>query len=187
MESPRLAGIRGASDAFRVSGDATKYGDYCMQEEAVPMRSFREGGSEDCLYLNVFMPEEAQNLTGLPCGSEVDVGMVWIHGGAYESGKSDLYDPSNITELLRSKGLPAILVTINYRLNVFGFLGSGSLATRDATGSTGNYGIQDQRMALQWVQNNIAAFGGDPQKASQRGDDFRAVGRGWKRGQAANG
>ncbi|CAJ1374139.1 unnamed protein product [Effrenium voratum] len=128
--------------------DATKYGDYCMQEE---------GGSEDCLYLNVFMPEEAQNLTGLPC-------MVWIHGGAYESGKSDLYDPSNITELLRSKGLPAILVTINYRLNVFGFLGSGSLATRDATGSTGNYGIQDQRMALQWVQNNIAAFGGDPQK-----------------------
>lgn len=117
----------------------------------------RQGGSEDCLYLNVFVPMEARNTSRLPC-------LVWIHGGGYEFGSSNMYDPTKLTSFLRSQKSPSVLVTFNYRLNVFGFLGSDHLRPLDALHSTGNYGLQDQRMALQWVQDNIMAFGGDPSK-----------------------
>jgi len=89
---------------------------------------------------------------------------VWIHGGGYEFGSSNMYDPTKLTSFLRSQKSPSVLVTFNYRLNVFGFLGSDHLRPLDALHSTGNYGLQDQRMALQWVQENIMAFGGDPTK-----------------------
>eukprot|EP00729_Bicosta_minor_P008373 gene8373-17515_t len=85
---------------------------------------------------------------------------VWIHGGAYEAGSAIDYNP--VVLMATNKG-SFITVTVNYRLSVFGFLGSKQLQSRDtAKGSTGNYGIQDQRAALLWVQRNIEAFGGDP-------------------------
>ena len=92
---------------------------------------------------------------------------MWIHGGAYESGSAVDYDP--IVLMTTNKG-SFITVTVNYRLGVFGFLGSKQLTARDTTGSTGNYGMQDQRAALVWVQNNIKAFGGDPSKVTIFGE-----------------
>ena len=133
--------------------DASSYGNFC---KSLLFNSSTKGGSEDCLYLNVYRPREAK--TTLPC-------LVWIHGGAFENGASNLYNGSSLVNHWRSQGSEGLLVTLNYRLNVFGFLGSDQLRHLDREDfSTGNYGIQDQRMALRWVQENIAAFGGDPKK-----------------------
>ncbi|HKP57945.1 MAG TPA: carboxylesterase family protein [Polyangiales bacterium] len=100
--------------------------------------------TEDCLYLNVFTPTT-------PGPHPV---MVWIHGGAFIYGQSDEYDPT----LLVGQGV--IVVTINYRLGALGFLSHPAL-TAEGGGASGNYGIMDQQFALHWVQDNIAAFGGD--------------------------
>lgn len=117
-----------------------------------------KGGSEDCLYLNVYAPSEARRNMSLPC-------LVWIHGGSFETGSSNDYNATKLVNFWRSQQSYALVVTLNYRLNVFGFLGSDQLRARDdPSRSTGNYGMQDQRMALRWVQENIAAFGGDPEK-----------------------
>lgn len=101
-------------------------------------------GSEDCLYLNVFTPDIKPSHT-LPV-------MVWIHGGGFVwgSGNDDFYAP----EFLVRHGV--ILVTMNYRLEVLGFL---SLDTKDIPG---NAGMKDQVAAMRWVKNNIMNFGGDP-------------------------
>ncbi len=103
--------------------------------------------SEDCLYLNVFRP--AGGGGGLPV-------MVWIHGGAFRFGTASAYDP---TEIVR-RGV--VVVTVNYRLDVFGFLTHPELTAESAQESSGNYGLLDQIEALRWVQENAAAFGGDP-------------------------
>ncbi|GLV38841.1 alpha-Esterase-2 [Carabus blaptoides fortunei] len=113
------------------------------------------GGSEDCLYLNVFtttLPSSATNSTLLPV-------MLYIHGGAFIEGSSatSQYGPDFLIE----KGI--ILVTLNYRLNVFGFLNTLDNAC-DA-----NVGLKDQLSALHWVQANIAKFSGDPQKVTLAG------------------
>eukprot|EP00045_Choanoeca_perplexa_P006117 m.51991 g.51991 ORF g.51991 m.51991 type:complete len:548 (+) comp13472_c0_seq1:114-1757(+) len=107
--------------------------------------------SEDCLYLNVYRPA-ASNTAPLPV-------MVWFYGGSWEFGGSSffLYDGHGIV----TKG-NVIVVTVNYRMMMFGFMASPELKAEDPNGSTGNYGMQDQRLAMQWVQDNIAAFGGDP-------------------------
>ena len=96
-------------------------------------------GSEDCLYLNVTTP--AQGGEGLPV-------MVWMHGGGFVSGTGNDYDPSR----LAAQGV--VVVTLNYRLGVLGFL----LGNDDP--AAGNYGLADQQAALRWVRDNIAAFGG---------------------------
>jgi para-nitrobenzyl esterase len=80
--------------------------------------------------------------------------MFWIHGGAFTYGQSDEYDPT----LLVAQGV--VVVTINYRLGALGFLAHPAL-TAEGAGASGNYGLMDQQFALHWVQNNIAAFGGD--------------------------
>eukprot|EP00438_Fugacium_kawagutii_P002607 Skav201658 [mRNA] locus=scaffold641:141714:144142:+ [translate_table: standard] len=116
-------------------------------------------GSEDCLYLNVYTPGNRNINSSLPC-------LVWIHGGGYENGASDDYNASDLMNFWSSHDSPAVLVTVNYRLNVFGFLGTDALRERDPDGSTGNYGMQDQRLALSWVRENIAAFGGNPEKVT---------------------
>jgi para-nitrobenzyl esterase len=100
--------------------------------------------AEDCLYLNVYTPTTA--------GPHPV--MFWIHGGAFVYGQSDEYDPT----LLVAQGV--IVVTINYRLGVLGFLSHPAL-TAEGGGASGNYGLMDQQFALHWVQDNIAAFGGD--------------------------
>ncbi|CAL8125459.1 unnamed protein product [Orchesella dallaii] len=105
-------------------------------------------GDEDCLFLNVYVPEKhmksESELSKLPV-------MVWIHGGAFIFGDGGGYGPEYFME-----SEDVILVTFNYRLGVFGFLSTGDDAT------TANIGLRDQVMALQWVKDNIFAFKGDP-------------------------
>ena len=92
---------------------------------------------------------------------------VWIHGRAYVAGSGANY-PADA--LVNASGGNAIVVTFNYRLGVFGFLASAELAARASDGSTGNYGMADQRLALQWVHEHIEAFGSDPKAISIFGE-----------------
>lgn len=135
--------------------DASRAGNSCVQ------MSFRHGGpegSEDCLYLNIYTPNAG---TRLPV-------MVWIHGGTFITGTGATYIGSD----LAAKG-NLIVVTINYRLGPFGFLASRSL---DSAGHpSGNYGLLDQQAALRWVKDNIAAFGGDPDKVTVAGESAGAI------------
>ncbi len=105
--------------------------------------------SEDCLYLNIWRPKKEGKFPV----------MVWVHGGGYQwgTGNSDFY----WGDRLAKKG-DVVVVTFNYRLNIFGFFAHPALREEDPHHSTGNYGALDQVMALRWVKNNIANFGGDP-------------------------
>ena len=127
--------------------DGTEFGPACVQPD------YGSAGSEDCLQLNVFAPTSAiaRPDAALPV-------LLWIHGGAYQSGSASGFDVTPLVSFLDGK---AVAVTINYRLGVFGFLGSSQLRP-DASASTGNYGLLDQRAAFAWVQRNAPSFGGDP-------------------------
>lgn len=109
--------------------------------------------SEDCLYLNVWTPKGASGKVD----KKLPVAM-WIHGGAYHAGWS--FEKEFDGEAWADRDV--ILVTINYRLGIFGFMSHPLLTARDAEGISGNYGIYDQLKALQWIHDNIAQFGGDP-------------------------
>jgi para-nitrobenzyl esterase len=117
--------------------------------------------NEDCLFLNVWKPARASNAPV----------MVWIHGGSLRSGNlaSPLYDGSH----LASKGV--IVVTINYRLGVFGYLAHPELTAESPHHSSGNYGLLDQIEALRWVRDNIARFGGDPHNLTVFGESAGAL------------
>lgn len=133
--------------------DATEYGSPCKQNYFDGM----EIGSEDCLYLNVWTDLNSSPVNSTS-GGLLPVA-VYIHGGSYMSGMGNDIEGTDFVDFWNGK---AVVVSMNYRLNVFGFSGSDALRAQDSgSGSTGNYGIQDQRMAMQWVQNNIGAFGGD--------------------------
>lgn len=110
--------------------------------------------SEDCLYLNVWTPR-AEKKASLPV-------IVFIHGGAFTEGSGAivLYDGTN----LASTGV--VVVTINYRLGVFGFLAHPELTAESSHHSSGNYGLLDQIAALKWVRSNIGDFGGDPHRVT---------------------
>ena len=108
--------------------------------------------SEDGLYLNVWTPAPGEPEKKLPVA-------MWIHGGAYTGGWG--YEPEFDGKVWAQKGV--VLVTINYRLGVFGFLTHPLLAEENPAGVSGNYGILDQIAALRWIHENIAAFGGDPE------------------------
>jgi hypothetical protein len=82
--------------------------------------------------------------------------MVWLHGGAYQSGTGNTYDGAALVK----KGV--VVVTLNYRLGAMGYLAHPAFASEDAHGSAGNYGLLDQIAALDWVRRNISRFGGDP-------------------------
>ena len=134
---------------------ATEFASMCWQDDRVsPEYSFfalnsRSNRSEDCLYLNVWAP---------PSSDEPLPVMVWIHGGNYLGGSAS--DLQYHGENLARRGV--VVVTINYRLQIFGFFAHPGLSAEDPNGSSGNYAILDQIAALRWVQSNIAAFGGDP-------------------------
>jgi len=131
--------------------DATKFGAHCAQGHVFDDMVFQDAGdSEDCLSLNVYTPAGAKPGVKLPV-------MFWIHGGGYSGGGSS--DPRHNGDFLPTKGV--VLVTINYRLGVFGFLATADLA-KEANGAAGNYGLLDMVAALQWVKANIGNFGGDP-------------------------
>lgn len=113
--------------------------------------------SEDCLYLNVW--------TAASAGAKRPV-MVWIHGGAWTRGAASI--PTYDGAALAKKGV--VVVTANYRLGVFGFLAHPELTAESPTHASGNYAILDHVAALQWVQKNIAAFGGDPSRVTIFGE-----------------
>jgi len=124
---------------------ASKFGPTCAQVTTLGPFAGPANSNEDCLYLNVFTPDVKAKLPVL----------VWIHGGGYYDGESNDYDATKLA--LRGR---MVVVTFNYRLNLFGFLAHPAL---DAEGHPfGNYGIMDMQAALRWVHRNIAGFGGDP-------------------------
>ena len=128
--------------------DATKFGPECMQTDDVPK-------SEDCLTLNVWRPADAK--APLPV-------MVWIYGGALVHGRTSLYPADNLAK----QGV--VVVSMNYRMGRLGFFAHPALLKENPNEPHGNYGYMDQRAALQWVQRNIAAFGGDPKQVTIFGE-----------------
>ena len=116
--------------------------------------------SEDCLYLNVWAPAKCKNLPVT----------LWIHGGAFSYGWG--FEPEMDGEEWAKHG--GILVSINYRLGILGFLTHPLLSAENPDGISGNYGLLDQIAALKWVKNNIAAFGGDPNKITIMGQSAGA-------------
>ena len=129
---------------------ADAFGAQCMQPQVFADIVFDRPASEDCLYLNLWTPA-TDAAARLPV-------MVWIHGGGYQAGAS--HEPRHDGVRLARNGV--VLITINYRLGVFGFLAHPALSKDDLRGSSGNYALLDMVAALQWVRDNVAAFGGDP-------------------------
>ncbi len=138
---------------------AFKYGPACQQPDMskLTMRKY-ETISEDCLYLNVWTPAGSVD-EKLPV-------MVWFHGGAFMVGTAsdDYYDGQDLAR----RGV--IVVTVNYRLGPFGFLAHPLLSKESEHSVSGNYGLLDQIIALKWVRDNIAAFGGDPGRVTIFGE-----------------
>ena len=132
--------------------DASESGAICIQNGGQNVTQ-----DEDCLFLNVWAPRET---------SEPRPVLFWIHGGGYTggSGSTALYDGTP----LAADG--AVVVTINYRLNVFGFLAHPALSAESPHGASGNYGLLDMVAALEWVRDNIATFGGDPGRVTIFGE-----------------
>ena len=119
--------------------------------------NYREPVSEDSLYLNIWKP--AGEAGKLPV-------LVYIHGGSLQTGQPSYADYSG--EGLARHGV--LVVNMGYRLGIFGFFADEELAAESPNGTTGNYGLLDQIMALQWVQDNIEAFGGDPDNVTLAGE-----------------
>ena len=137
---------------------ATQFGPRCMQGRIYTDMVFRDNGpSEDCLYLNVWTPADSPE-ANLPV-------MVWIYGGGFQAGSSS--EPRQDGENLAKKGV--VVVSMNYRLGIFGFLAYPGLE-EDGHDASGNYGLLDQIAALRWVQRNIHAFGGDPHNVTIFGE-----------------
>ena len=138
------------AESWTETRDVLEFGTPCWQGD---IDGFYSRGpidkSEDCLYLNVWTRARAGN--ALPV-------MVWIHGGGLQIGHGHL--PMYDGDALTGEGIVA--VSINYRLGVLGFLAHPELSAESPHGVSGNYGILDQVAALEWVRDNIAAFGGDP-------------------------
>ena len=137
--------------------DATQMGPMCHQNDNPQLPH-----SEDCLQLNVWTPKS-------PMTSPVPV-MVWVHGGGNTAG-------SGIEALFNGEvlaGHGVVVVNVNYRLGVFGFFAHPGLTKESPHHASGNYGLADQIMALRWVQNNIAKFGGDPRNVTIFGESAGA-------------
>ncbi len=140
--------------------NATSFGPPCAQNAGGrPL----ERGSEDCLYLNVWTPE-------WPVRSPKPV-VVWLHGGGNFGGTAS--DASASGAGLAARGL--VVVTLNYRLGMFGFFAHPALTRESPHHASGNYGLMDQIAALRWVHDNIAPFGGDPARVTLGGQSAGAV------------
>jgi len=139
--------------------DATQFGDRCMQPDIYHDMHFRDPGeSEDCLNLNVWTPAKDKHAK-LPV-------MVWIFGGGFVAGATS--EPRQDGAHLAHKGV--VVVSMNYRLGLFGFLALPGLADESPQHAAGNYGLMDQTAALEWVKRNIHAFGGDPNNVTIFGE-----------------
>lgn len=135
---------------------ADEFGSACVQPNSIFGVA---GSSEDCLFLNVYTPEIAGDLPV----------MVWIHGGGLETGSGG--EGANPARLVNED---VVVVTINYRLGLLGFLAHPALSASSSTGESGNYGIMDQQAALAWVQQNIQNFGGNPRNVTLFGESAGA-------------
>jgi para-nitrobenzyl esterase len=145
---------------------ADEFGNVCMQ--GGPGGRGRSGAapakmSEDCLYLNVWTAAKS-------AGDKRPV-IVWFHPGGFNTGSGS--QPGFDGEALAKKGV--VVVTVNYRLGVFGFFAYPELTQESDHRASGNYGLMDQVAALQWVQRNIAGFGGDPKRVTIDGDSAGAM------------
>ncbi|KAI0036079.1 Alpha/Beta hydrolase protein [Vararia minispora EC-137] len=138
--------------------DASKYGNMCIQGDS------RGPDDEDCLFLNVIKPAT------VPSGSSLPV-VFWIFGGGFVDGDSSWYNGTAVVARSLEIGMPVIYVSINHRLHGLGF--PQGKETRQA--GNGNLGLQDQRLALHWVQKYISAFGGDPSKVTIWGVSAGAI------------
>lgn len=143
--------------------NATEWGPRCVQSNRLgDLDPLNKRMDEDCLYLNVWTPGKSS--------SDLLPVMVWIHGGSNLNGAGS--QPEFDGSHLAGKGV--VFVTINYRLDVFGFLAHPELTKESGTNSSGNYGLLDQIAALKWVQQNIGAFGGDPSRVTMFGESAGA-------------
>ncbi len=127
---------------------AAAFGSPCPQS-ASPFGN--ESTDEDCLFLNLYVPG-----SGVSAGNNLPV-MVFFYGGDFVDGEGSIYDPSSMA--IQGN---VIVVTVNYRLGILGYMASSALSAQSATQVSGNYGFEDQLFALQWVRQNIGAFGGNP-------------------------
>ena len=145
--------------------DGTKFGPTCAQITELALFAGPANNNEDCLYLNVFRPHEA--------GAKKLPVIVWIYGGAFVDGESDDYDGSKLATAGQ-----VIVVSINYRLNLMGFLAHPAL---DREGHPfANYALLDQQAALHWVRENIARFGGDPDNVTVGGQSAGGTSAGFQ-------
>ncbi len=145
--------------------ETKKFGPRPMQTMVFgDMKSRSDGVSEDCLYLNVWTPA-TRTTKNLPV-------LVYFFGGGNVAGDASEYRYDG--ESMAKKGI--VVVTTNYRLNIFGFLAHPELSAEAPYGASGNYGLLDQNAALKWVQKNIAAFGGDPSKVTIAGESAGSIG-----------
>lgn len=142
--------------------EATQYQASCAQSA----NGLAPGNiSEDCLYLNVYVPLKPSTPGPLPV-------QIFFYGGSWSWGGASFFLYNAADYMQNSQDI--ILVTCNYRLEAFGFAASPLLAAEDPLGSTGNYGMQDQRAAMQWIVENIAAFGGNPNRLTISGESAGA-------------
>ncbi|MDT0651640.1 carboxylesterase/lipase family protein [Autumnicola edwardsiae] len=144
--------------------ETTAFGPSPIQARVFDDMIFRSNGkSEDCLYLNVWTPAK-RGTAKLPV-------LVYFYGGGFVAG--DASEPRYDGAAMAQKGIVA--VTVNYRLNIFGFFAHPELSEEAEYNASGNYGLLDQHAALQWVQDNIAAFGGDPEKVTIAGESAGSI------------
>lgn len=144
--------------------ETKKFGNNAVQTNVFGDMKYRSSGnSEDCLYLNVWTPA-GEKTEKLPV-------LVYFYGGGYVAGdgSESRYDGASMAQ----KGIVA--VTVNYRLHIFGFFAHPELSAEAPYKGSGNYGLMDQNMALQWVQQNIEAFGGDPKRVTIAGESAGSI------------
>ncbi|MEA4900173.1 carboxylesterase/lipase family protein [Desulfitobacterium sp.] len=148
-------------DTWKGVRETVQFGPFALQPTV--WKGIASGSqSEDCLYLNIWSPDADDKLRPV---------MVWLHGGAYSSGSGsfDMYDGTSFAE----HG-DVVVVTLNYRLGVFGFLYLAEVGG-EKYATSGNCGLLDQIAALKWVKQNIQAFGGDPHRVTLFGESAGAV------------
>jgi para-nitrobenzyl esterase len=139
---------------------ADRFADQCMQARIFSDMMFRNSGvSEDCLYLNVWEPANARSGSAMPV-------LVYFYGGGFVAGDGSEFRYDG--ESLARRGI--VVVTMSYRLGIFGFFSHPELTAESPKHASGNYGLMDQTAALRWVRANIAAFGGDPRRVTIAGE-----------------
>ena len=139
---------------------ADRFADQCMQARVFGDMMFRNSGvSEDCLYLNVWMPPNAQPGANLPV-------LVYYYGGGFVAG--DGSEPRYDGESMAKRGI--VVVTTSYRLGIFGFFSHPELTAESPNHASGYYSLMDQAAALKWVQANISRFGGNPKHVTIAGE-----------------